>query len=91
MPSNLSTTVDKVMNLANQKNSKLILKFLDFMKENGASERHQNNNLKTILAYSQFINSRLQVDINSQEGVTSYLQTKINPKRKIVNKSGLHL
>ena len=46
MPSNLSTTVDKVMNLANQKNSKLILKFHDIMKENGASERHQNNNLK---------------------------------------------
>ena len=65
MPSNLSTTVDKVMNLANQKNSKLILKFHDFMKENGASERHQNNNLKTILAYSQFINSRILVDINT--------------------------
>lgn len=82
MPSKLSTTVDKAENLTNQKNSKLILKVHDFMKENGASERHQNNNLKAILAYSQFIDSRFLIDTNTQENVTSYLQTKIKSKEE---------
>jgi len=68
--------------MANQKNCKLILKFHDFMKENGASERHQNNNLKAIFAYSRFIDSRLLIDINRQEDVISFLQTKIKSKEE---------
>ncbi|MBA3749554.1 MAG: hypothetical protein H0X03_01395 [Nitrosopumilus sp.] len=49
MPAKLSITVNKIKLLSNQDNAKLILGFCEFMKENGASERHQNNNLKAII------------------------------------------
>ncbi|MDQ3084856.1 MAG: hypothetical protein M3Q77_08605 [Thermoproteota archaeon] len=37
MPAKLSTTVSKISLLSNQENAKLISRFHDFMKENGAS------------------------------------------------------
>jgi hypothetical protein len=49
LPAKLSTTVNKIRLLPNGKNLKLVLKFLEFMKENSALKRHQNNNLKAIL------------------------------------------
>jgi hypothetical protein len=54
LPTKLSTTVNKIRLLSNEENAKLVLRFHDFMKENNASERHQNNNLKTILAFSNY-------------------------------------
>jgi intein-encoded DNA endonuclease-like protein len=39
------------------------------MKENGASQRHQNNNLKAILSYSQFLGPRHLKNINKKEMV----------------------
>ena len=50
MPTKLSTTVNKIRLIPNEENVKLVLKFHEFMKDNGASERHQNNNLKAILS-----------------------------------------
>ncbi|MDN5846323.1 MAG: hypothetical protein L0H53_08630 [Candidatus Nitrosocosmicus sp.] len=77
MPAKLSTTVNKIANIPNPENSKLILQFHEFMKENGASERHQNNNLKAILSYSIHLDSRSLEQVNTKEGVIAYLQTKI--------------
>ena len=59
MPAKLTTTVEKIKNLCNSNNSRLIFEFHDFMKENGTSERHQNNNLKAILSFAKFLNSKL--------------------------------
>ncbi len=50
------------------------------MKENGASERHQNNNLKSILSFAQFVNHRSLIDINKREDVVVFLQSKIKDK-----------
>ncbi len=50
------------------------------MKENGASERHQNNNLKAILSFSQFLDSKSLIDVNKREDVLAYLQSKIKDK-----------
>jgi hypothetical protein len=36
----------------NKENANLILDFHEFMKENGTSDRSQNNNLKTIIAFT---------------------------------------
>jgi len=66
MPAKLSTTISKVKTLSNGDNSHLILEFHEFMKENGASERHQNNNLKAILSFSQFPGSGNLIDINER-------------------------
>lgn len=50
------------------------------MKENGASERHHNNNLKTILSFSRFPGSGNLIDINERENVLVFLQSKIKYK-----------
>ena len=35
--------------------TKLLIKFFDFMKRAGTSDKYQNNNLKAIIAYSKFL------------------------------------
>lgn len=77
MPAKLSTTVNKIKTLFNQENARLILDFHEFMKENGASEIHQNNNLKTIITFSQFLGSGNLININERENVLVLLQSKI--------------
>lgn len=80
MPTKLSTTVSNISKIKNKQNADLILDFYEFMKENGASERHQNNNLKAIIAYSNFIGPIFLTHINNKEDVLSFLQTKIKHK-----------
>jgi len=52
LPAKLSTTLSKIHQLQSKENASVILEFYEFMKENGTSERHQNNNLKTIIAFT---------------------------------------
>ena len=52
MPTKLFTTINNVKTPSNWDNSHLILEFHEFMKENGASARHQNNNPQAILSLS---------------------------------------
>ena len=82
MPTKLSTTVNKIRLIPNEENVKLVLKFHEFMKDNGASERHQNNNLKTILSFSNYIGQASLNDINKKEDVLLFLQTKIKYKER---------
>jgi hypothetical protein len=46
MPTKLTTTVSKIASIPNPVNSELIDDFYKYMTNNGASERHQNNNFK---------------------------------------------
>jgi hypothetical protein len=55
MPSKLSATINKVPTITNSTNSSLITKFHTYMKTNAASERHQNNSLKVLIAFAFFI------------------------------------
>jgi hypothetical protein len=77
-----STTVNKIRLLPNQENVKLVIKFHEFMKENGASERHQNNNLKAILAFSNYFGQVRLKDINKKEDFLSFLHSKIKDKEQ---------
>jgi hypothetical protein len=69
MPTKISTTVSNISKITNKQNADLIVDFYQFMKENGSSERHQNNNLKTIIAYSNFIGPIFLAHINNKEVV----------------------
>ena len=58
MPTTLSTTVRHIYDrVPNYVNSKLIEDFHHFMKDNDSSERHQNNNLKAVIAFADFLGS----------------------------------
>ena len=52
------------------------------MKENGASERHQNNNLKAIISFSNYIGQTYLINIDKKEDVLSFLQSKIKDKEQ---------
>ena len=55
MPFKLSTTIGKIQNIPNSKNIEIINEFLEYMRDKGSSEHHQNNNLKVIITFSNFI------------------------------------
>jgi len=52
------------------------------MKENGASERHQNNNLKVIISFAQFMDSKSLSEIDTKDDISALLQLKIKDKEK---------
>ena len=78
MVAKLSTTINKIQNLSNSSNSKTLNEFLMYMKNNGSSERHQNNNLNVMIEFSNYFDSNTTFyDINEKEQVLSFLDTKI--------------
>lgn len=59
-------------------NSKLIEDFHSYMKGNATSERHQNNNLKAVIAFAEFIGYETTFyQISTKEQVTKFLDKKI--------------
>ncbi len=83
MVAKLSTTINKIQNLPNSSNSITLYEFLMYMKNNGSSEKHQNNNLNVITEFSNFFNSNTTFyDINRKEQILSFLDTKIKDSEK---------
>lgn len=56
MPAKLTTTLSKIPQVPNKINS-AIKEFHTYMKAKDSSERHQNNNLKVVIAYANFLGS----------------------------------
>jgi integrase/recombinase XerD len=88
MPVRLSTTVSKISLLPNATNAVLISEFYHHMKNNGASESHTNNSLKTNMAFAKFLGLDVTFyDVKRKEQITAFLDTKIksieeDPDRK---------
>jgi hypothetical protein len=48
------------------------------MKNNGASERHQNNNLKVVIAFAKFLGKDFSFyNIQTKEQIIAFLDTKV--------------
>ncbi|HEU4824576.1 MAG TPA: hypothetical protein VFS97_14225 [Nitrososphaeraceae archaeon] len=46
--------------------------------KNGASERHENNALKAVIAYAKFLGENTTFyDVSGKEQITAYLDTKL--------------
>jgi hypothetical protein len=74
LPSKLTTNINKIALLSNSTNSALIYEFYQYMKSNGASERHQNNNLKAVLAFANFLGTDTTfLDVKLKEQIMSFL------------------
>ena len=91
MPTTLSTTVRHIYDrVPNSVNSRLIADFHSYMKDNAASERHQNNNLKAIIAFAEFLGSKTTFyQISTKDQVTNFLIRKSDPTLKILRTAGL--
>ena len=79
MPTKLITTIKQITTaVSNPVNSALINDFYQYMKANGASERHQNNNLKAIIALAKFIGPDITFyDLKRREDIITFLDTKM--------------
>ncbi|MFZ0655643.1 MAG: hypothetical protein WAM19_03255 [Nitrososphaeraceae archaeon] len=81
MPTKLSTTLKKIELVPNLDNARLIFEFHNFMMSNGSSERHQNNNLKAIISYANYLGQGVTLNsIKTSQEILSYLDTKIKTK-----------
>lgn len=61
-------------------NSKLIADFHSHMKDNATSERHQNDNLKAVIAYAEHLGSNTTFyQISTKDQVPKFLDTKVRP------------
>jgi hypothetical protein len=65
MVAKLSTTINKIQDLSNTYNSKILHEFLIYMKINGSSERHQNNNLNVLIEFATFLTPNITLMISS--------------------------
>jgi hypothetical protein len=77
MPSKLSTLLSRIPAIPNYNNAKIIDEFYQYMKENGASEKHMTNELQTILYYTTFLGPQnCLLDIKKREQILAFLNTK---------------
>lgn len=77
MPVKLSTTVEKIGKIENVQNRFLVTQYHKFMDSTSASERHQNNNLKVILSYVNYLGKDISLsNIKKCDSILSFLETK---------------
>ena len=67
MPLKLSTTIGKTQHIPNSKNIEMINEFLEYMRNNGSSEHHQNNNLKIIIAFGILLEKIIPFTISREK------------------------
>lgn len=78
MPLKLITTVNKIQSVPNYANSIITNEFYEYMKSNGSSEHHQNNNLKVAIAFAKFIGPDVTFyDVKKKGQIITFLDTKI--------------
>ena len=78
MPVKLSTTITKISLIRNSTNQVLVKGFYEFMKSNGCSDKHINNNLKAIMNFDSGLDSKISfLDIKRRDQVLSFLDGKI--------------
>src|SRR6185437_2757460 len=78
MPVKLSTTVNNINTIPNKENQVLVKEFHEFMKSSSTSDKYQNNNLKTIIAFGKFLDpSTSFYSITKREQIIKFLDTKI--------------
>jgi integrase/recombinase XerD len=87
MPVRITTTVNKISSLHNSTNPTLLCDLYQYMKSNGASDSHQNNCLKTLLAFATFIGpNKSFYDITRKEQITAFLDTRIKSSAFYIQK-----
>jgi integrase/recombinase XerD len=78
LPLKLTTTIRKILSVSNHTNRIIINDFCEYMKFNGCSEHHQNNNLKVVIAFAKFLGPDSSFyNIKKKEQIIAFLDTKI--------------
>jgi integrase/recombinase XerD len=90
LPLKLTTTVNKIQSVPNYANSVITNEFYEYMRSNGSSEHHQNNNLKVAIAFAKFLGPDVTFyDVKKKEQIITFLDTKIKVRSRIPIGDGL--
>lgn len=74
----LSTMIRKIENILNATNQEIINEFLICMNKNGPSEHHQNNNLKVVQTFDNFLDKGTSFyETKRKVQISEFLDTKI--------------
>ena len=73
----LSTTLDKINSVPNADSSRIIRDFYEYMKANGTSENYQNQNLKAMIVFANFLGSISFFDVKSKQQILAFLDSKV--------------
>ena len=78
MPVKLPTTISNIQTIPNETNQVLVKEFYEFMRSSGTSDKYQNNNLKTIIAFGKFLEQTVSFpSITKRDQIMAFLDTKI--------------
>ncbi len=75
MPTKLANILKKVNALANRKNATLLIEFYEYLVSVRTSERYQNDVLKVLIKFSEFVDCDL-IRIQKREQILAFLNTK---------------
>jgi integrase/recombinase XerD len=82
LPVKLSTTISNIQTIPNENNRILVNEFYEFMKSSGTSDKYQNNNLKTIIAFGRFLDPSISFQsITERDQILAFLDTKIKDSK----------
>jgi hypothetical protein len=82
LPVKLSTTISNIETISNENNRILVREFYEFMKSSGTSDKYQNNNLKTIIAFGRFLEPSISLQsITERDQILAFLDTKIKDSK----------
>lgn len=83
MPATLSCTISKIITIPNKVNADIVSQYKEYMRDNDASERHQNNALKAVIGYAKFLGENTTFyEVNTKGQITAYLDTKMNSEEQ---------
>jgi hypothetical protein len=77
MPAKLTTTIDKIKTVPNPSNAEIIFQFYNYMKSSDVSENHQNNCLKVMMAFANFLGTTTFYQVKGKEQIIAFLDTKV--------------
>lgn len=77
MPVTLSKTVENISSkIKNRSNASIVKDYSNFMRESRKSESYQNQNLKCIIAFSDYLKDIQLRDVTTKQAILKYLKSK---------------
>jgi|SRR5688500_3614834 integrase/recombinase XerD len=78
MTMKLSTTLIHLATIPNSVNATLVKEFYDYLKQLGTCENYQNQNLKQIINFAQYLGAEKTLySVKTKDDITTFLNTKM--------------
>jgi hypothetical protein len=68
MAMKLNTTLGRIISIPNSENSKIIKIFCGYMKSNAHSENYQNQSIKAMIGFTNFLGANISIFKHQNKG-----------------------